>query len=169
MAEAAVSFRRIGVLEVRQWVEANPDLVNAKDIDGMTPLYSCTYHYDFHPLAKWLLDREADVNGKTAEGRAYIHTPHSRHVFNVLLDYNADCWTERNGPLSCILQRELLMSSSTVWYACCKTRASKLLSTPKSSLDAQRSITPAVRQKVCPRPVVSSKLGSIRPLKINAD
>ena len=94
---AGLHFHPKCEMELRQWVEANPEHVNGRDMEGYTPLYTASCYMESLPLTEWLLDEKgADVNDKLRGGFTSLHGALSHDILNALLDRRADP-TLRNG------------------------------------------------------------------------
>lgn len=82
-------FRAMSKVELRSWVEANPDRINDKDEEGFTPLFRAAQ--GGLPLVLWLLNEKgADVNAKAYCGNTALFSAASLEVLNALLDRGAD-------------------------------------------------------------------------------
>ena len=124
-----LDFEGMGEAELRQWVEANPERVNDRNEGGRTPLYETACGIKSLPLTVWLLDEKgADVNGRT---RYDEYTPirwvKSLDILIALLDRGADPAMLDNSGYSILMY--FCGFNLILWHACCKIRASELLST----------------------------------------
>lgn len=78
-------------VQLRQWVEANPERVNEKDLNNTTPLCQATSYLKSVPLVLWLVNEKgADVNAADESGDVPLHHAKSLDVLNALLDCGAD-------------------------------------------------------------------------------
>jgi len=91
-AQGIISAATSGHLEkVKELVEKDPKLVNAKDASGRTPLHWACRGVHFEVL-KYLLEKGADVNAKTNNGDAPLHYAVLSGNINIvkqLLDHGA--------------------------------------------------------------------------------
>jgi ankyrin repeat protein len=86
-----VRFIYMNEAGLRQWVNANPGRVNARDERGETPLYIAVLYRKSLPLVLWLLDEKgANVNATTSGGLTALHRARSLDVLTALLDRGAD-------------------------------------------------------------------------------
>ena len=84
-------FDSMTLLEIWQWVEANPGRVNDRDNDGETPLLCAVPRQGGGPQVLWLItEKGADVNFPDGEGRTSLFFAFEADVFNILLDCGAD-------------------------------------------------------------------------------
>lgn len=86
---AAVRCRFKGT-ELGQWVEANPGRVDERDKSGVTPLHAAIGHLNNLSMALWLLERGADVNGRSFRGWTPVHRARSLNILIALLERGAD-------------------------------------------------------------------------------
>jgi len=80
-------------VQLRQWVEANPERVNGRDNTyfGLTPLITAVSKMEVLSMVVWLLDeKSADVNATIANGNTPLHLAKTPDIVAALLDRGAD-------------------------------------------------------------------------------
>jgi len=80
-------------VQLRQWVEANPERVNGRDNTyfGLTPLITAVSKMEGLSMVVWLLDeKSADVNATIANGNTPLHLAKTPDIVAALLDRGAD-------------------------------------------------------------------------------
>ena len=91
VAAEELTFWRMTEVQLRQWVEANPERVNDRDRLGEMPLCVAVFHMKSLPLTVWLLDEKgADVNARAREGYTLLHVVESLGILIALLNRGAD-------------------------------------------------------------------------------
>jgi hypothetical protein len=84
-------FHLMTRVQLRQWVEANPERVNDRDGHDSTPLYAAARQLKSLPLVAWLLDEKgADINARAWYGNTPLHAAATLDILIALLDRGAD-------------------------------------------------------------------------------
>lgn len=106
--------------ELRQWVEANPGLLNEWDGTTQTPLFVAADKFQDVPLILWLVNEKgADVNAAVdCNGMTTLHLAKSLDVIKALLDCGTDpTMQEQTGernPLTHFLGRDTTCNEDRV-------------------------------------------------------
>jgi len=88
---AALQLGTMNEVELREWVEANPERVNDRDSTSYTPLIVAVSFIKSLPLTVWLLDEKgANANARCYNGLTAIYFAHSLAILTTLLDRGAD-------------------------------------------------------------------------------
>src|SRR5439155_15994646 len=76
----------------REWAQNSPDLLNAKDSGGSTPLHNAAGQGRIE-VARFLLEHGADVNSRTSARETPLHTAARagrKAMVDLLLNHRAD-------------------------------------------------------------------------------
>jgi len=91
VADNTVSFYGMSEAQLRQWVEAHPGRVNAKDSGQHTPLCVAVSVLESLPLIVWLIDKKgADVNVRTRTRYTPLQLAPATHILAALLERGAN-------------------------------------------------------------------------------